>query len=63
MTILMANMRVSDERSGDFNSGLAACRSAERRVGELLGRNGADVLLEACVSTWTAPRRACAPRC
>ena len=46
MTILMANMRVPDERIGDFNSGLAACRTAERRVGELLARYGADTLLD-----------------
>ncbi len=45
MTILLANMRVPDERLGDFDSGLAACRTAERRVRELLARYGAGTLL------------------
>ncbi len=45
MEILLANMRVRDERIGDFNSGLAACRTAERRVGELIERYGIDTLL------------------
>ena len=45
MEILLSNMRVRDERMGDFNSGLAACRTAERRINELTERYGLDTLL------------------
>ena len=45
MEILLSNMRVRDERIGDFNSGLAACRTAERRLRELIKRYDIDVLL------------------
>jgi len=45
MEILLSNMRVRDERIGDFNSGLAACRTAERRVRELIEKYGIDILL------------------
>ena len=44
MEILLSNMRVRDERIGDFNSGLAACRTAERRIAELVSRYGAQTL-------------------
>ncbi|MCH9672486.1 MAG: hydantoinase B/oxoprolinase family protein [Gammaproteobacteria bacterium] len=44
MEILLSNMRVRDERVGDFNSGLAACRTAERRIEELISRYGIDTL-------------------
>jgi N-methylhydantoinase B len=40
-------MRVPDERLGDFRSGLAACRTAERRLEELMGRYGVETLLAA----------------
>ena len=49
MEILLANMRVREERLGDFNSGLSACRTAERRLGELIRRWGAPSLLD-CVA-------------
>lgn len=39
MEILLVNMRVPEERLGDFNSGLAACRTAERRARELIERH------------------------
>ena len=45
MEILLSNMRVRDERIGDFNSGLAACHTAERRVRELITRYGIETLL------------------
>ena len=32
MALLMANMRVPEEREGDFNASLGACRVAERRI-------------------------------
>ena len=45
MEILLSNMRVRDERIGDFHSGLAACRTAERRIRELIARYGLGTLL------------------
>ena len=45
MEILLANMRVPEERLGDFNSGLAACRTAERRVRALIERHTFPTLL------------------
>ena len=47
MELLMSNVRVRAERLGDFHSGLAACRTAERRVRELVDRYGIDLLLTA----------------
>ena len=49
MEILLSNMRVREEREGDFNSGLSACRTAERRLAELLGRWGSEALID-CVA-------------
>ncbi len=34
MDLLLANMRVPDERIGDFQAGVAACRMAETRIRE-----------------------------
>ena len=48
MEVLLSNMRVRQERWGDFNSGLTACRTAERRLGELIDRYGVDLILD-CV--------------
>ena len=45
MELLLSNMRVRDERLGDFNSGMAACKTAERRLRELISRHGLDPLL------------------
>lgn len=47
LELLLANMRVPDERIGDFHAGIAACRVAERRILELCERYGVEVLLEA----------------
>ena len=47
LDILLANMRVPDERLGDFHAGIAACRVAETRIRELIARWGLDVLMEA----------------
>jgi N-methylhydantoinase B len=47
LELLLANMRVPDERIGDFHAGIAACRVAERRILELCERYGVDVLLKA----------------
>lgn len=48
MEVLLSNMRVRDERLGDFNSGMTACRTAERRLTELTTRYGMQLLLD-CV--------------
>ena len=40
-------MRVPDERLGDFQASLAACRVAEKRIHEICARYGVDTLLEA----------------
>jgi N-methylhydantoinase B len=47
MALILANMRVPDERLGDFHAGLAACKTAERRIREAVARYGLDVLLQA----------------
>ena len=47
MDILLANMRVPDERVGDFQAGIAACRMAEMRIREVCARYGLDTLQEA----------------
>ena len=44
MALLMANMRVPEEREGDFNASLGACRVAERRLRRLYERYGADTV-------------------
>ena len=48
MDLILSNMRVPDERLGDFHAGMAACHTAERRIHELVARYGLDTLLE-CV--------------
>lgn len=40
LEILFSNMRVRDERVGDYESGLTACRTAERRVEAMVDRYG-----------------------
>ncbi len=47
LELMMANMRVPDERMGDFEAGIAACHVAETRIRELCDRYGVDQLLEA----------------
>src|SRR5262249_14481777 len=47
LDLLLANMRVPDERLGDFQASLAACRVAEKRLNEICTRYGVDTLLEA----------------
>lgn len=47
LDILMANMRVPEERIGDFEAGIAACHVAETRIRELCERYGVDQLLAA----------------
>jgi N-methylhydantoinase B len=47
LDLLLANMRVPEERLGDFEAGLSACRVAEKRIHEICDRYGVDLLLEA----------------
>lgn len=47
LELLLANMRVPEERLGDFNASIMACRVAEKRIHEICDRYGVDVLLEA----------------
>ena len=47
LDILLANMRVPEERLGDFQASLAACRVAEQRIHEICARYGVETLLEA----------------
>jgi N-methylhydantoinase B len=47
LDLLLANMRVPDERLGDFQAGLSACRVAEMRIHEICTRYGVDTLMEA----------------
>lgn len=49
MTILFANVRMPDERRGDLEAGIAACRTAERRLQELAERYGGSLVL-ACMA-------------
>jgi N-methylhydantoinase B len=46
LDLLLANMRVPDERLGDFQASLSACRVAEMRIHEICARYGVDTLLE-----------------
>jgi N-methylhydantoinase B len=48
MDLLYANMRVPEERQGDFRAMLATCRIAERRVLEILRRYGRSTVM-ACI--------------
>ena len=47
LDLLLANMRVPEERLGDFQASLAACRVAEQRIHEICARYGVETLLEA----------------
>ena len=47
MALILSNMRVPDEREGDFHAGLAACKTAERRIRESVARYGLETLLGA----------------
>jgi N-methylhydantoinase B len=49
MSLLMANMRIPDEREGDLNASLGACRVASTRIRKLYEKYGKDTV-EACVA-------------
>ncbi|HEY0275166.1 MAG TPA: hydantoinase B/oxoprolinase family protein, partial [Paenirhodobacter sp.] len=42
--LVLLNARVPDERRGDYNAQIAACRLGERRIHELAVQHGADAL-------------------
>jgi N-methylhydantoinase B len=47
LTLLMANMRVPEEREGDLNAMMGACRVAEQRIRAIIRKYGLDTVLEA----------------
>ena len=47
MTLLLANMRVPEEREGDFNASLGACKVAEQRIRRLIAKYGWPKVQEA----------------
>jgi len=47
MTLLMANMRVPEEREGDFHASLGACKVAEQRIRRLVAKYGMGKVREA----------------
>lgn len=49
MTLLMANMRVPEEREGDFNASLGACKVADGRIRKLYEKYGAATVAQ-CVT-------------
>ena len=44
LDILLLNVRVPEERRGDYFAQIAACRLGERRLGEVIEKNGAAVV-------------------
>ena len=50
MTLLMANMRVPEEREGDLNASFGACRIAEQRIRRLYAKYG-SACVEDCIGT------------
>ena len=44
MDLLLLNVRVPEERRGDYFAQIAACRLGARRLGEVIEANGRDVL-------------------
>jgi N-methylhydantoinase B len=49
MALLLSNMRLPDDRLGDFHAALGACRVAEGRIRRLLDRYGARTVLR-CIT-------------
>jgi N-methylhydantoinase B len=49
MALLLNNMRLPEDRRGDFNAALGACRVAEARIRKLLGRYGRRTVLD-CIA-------------
>jgi N-methylhydantoinase B len=49
MALLLNNMRLPDDRRGDFDASLGACRVAEARIRRLLARYGRKTVLD-CIA-------------
>ncbi len=49
MTLLLNNMRLPEDRLGDFHAALGACRVAEGRIRKLLARYGRKTVLD-CIA-------------
>ncbi len=49
MALLLNNMRLPDDRTGDFNAAFGACRVAEGRIRKLLAKYGRKTLLD-CIA-------------
>jgi N-methylhydantoinase B len=49
MALLLNNMRLPEDRRGDFNASLGACRIAEGRIRALLGKYGRKTVLD-CIA-------------
>jgi N-methylhydantoinase B len=49
MALLLNNMRLPEDRRGDFEASLGACRIAEGRIRKLLARYGRKILLD-CIT-------------
>ena len=49
MTLLLSNMRLPEDRTGDFNAALGACRVAEGRIRALVARYGRQTVLD-CIA-------------
>lgn len=49
MALILNNMRLPDERMGDFNASLGACRVAESRIVKLLSKYGRKTVLD-CIA-------------
>ncbi len=49
MALLLNNMRLPEDRQGDFNASLGACRVAETRIRKLLARYGKKTVLD-CIA-------------
>jgi N-methylhydantoinase B len=49
MTLLLSNMRLPEDRTGDFNAALGACRVAEGRIRGLVARYGRKTVLD-CIA-------------
>lgn len=47
MALLMANMRVPGEREGDLNASMGACKVAETRIRNLIGKYGSQTVIDA----------------
>ncbi|MDN3718174.1 hydantoinase B/oxoprolinase family protein [Roseibium salinum] len=47
LRLLLLNMRLPDERRGDLNAQIAACKLGVARMGDMLDRHGADYVARA----------------